>query len=54
MSISKLYGYAGKILWVNLTTKNYKIIDTPIDLAKNFVGARGFGARYYGIMLNLV
>ncbi|MCL7389310.1 MAG: aldehyde ferredoxin oxidoreductase family protein [Thaumarchaeota archaeon] len=45
MSTSKLYGYAGKILWVNLTTKSCKVIDTPIDLVKNFVGARGFGAK---------
>lgn len=45
MSSSKLYGYAGRILWVNLTTKSYKVMDTPIDLVKRFVGARGFGAK---------
>jgi len=45
VSQSKLYGYAGKILWIDLTTKSYKVTDTPLDLAKNFIGARGFGAK---------
>ncbi len=41
----KLYGYAGKILWADLSTKTYKVIETSIELVKNFIGARGFGAK---------
>jgi len=39
------YGYAGNILWVNLSTKTYKVIETPKDLIKNFIGGRGFGVK---------
>ncbi|MEM0027440.1 MAG: aldehyde ferredoxin oxidoreductase family protein [Ignisphaera sp.] len=45
MSESKIYGYAGKILWVNLSTKTSKIVETPKDLITNFIGGRGFGAK---------
>jgi len=45
MSQSKLYGYAGRILWVDLSTKTYRVVETPMELAKNFIGARGFGAK---------
>jgi len=39
------YGYAGRILYVNLT--NFKIESTELDskIIKNFIGARGLGAK---------
>ena len=40
-----LYGYAGKILWVDLTAKAVKKLDTSYELARDFIGARGFGAK---------
>jgi aldehyde:ferredoxin oxidoreductase len=39
------YGYAGKILFVDLSTKKAVAQDLPLDLAKTFIGARGFGAK---------
>ncbi|MEM1779340.1 MAG: hypothetical protein QXV81_09405 [Ignisphaera sp.] len=45
MIFPNTYGYAGQILWVNLSTKTYKVMHTPKDLIKNFIGARGFGVK---------
>ncbi len=39
-------GYAGKILFVNLTTGEIKKENTSEDLAKKFLGGVGFGAKY--------
>jgi len=39
------YGYAGKILYVDLSRGEAVSRDLPADLAKAFIGARGFGAR---------
>jgi aldehyde:ferredoxin oxidoreductase len=41
----KLYAYAGRILWIDLTSKSYSTTDTPSDLVKNYIGARGFGTK---------
>ena len=40
-----LYGYAGKILKVNLSTQEKDIGDTPSELVENYLGGRGFVAR---------
>jgi len=40
-----LYGYAGKILRVNLTTGAVQTEDTPRELAEKFLGGRGLGAK---------
>ncbi len=42
---SKLHSYAGKILRIDLTHKTATKVDTPYELARDFVGARGFGAK---------
>ncbi|HOP09734.1 MAG TPA: aldehyde ferredoxin oxidoreductase N-terminal domain-containing protein, partial [Candidatus Methanofastidiosa archaeon] len=39
-------GYAGKILFVNLSTGEIKTEDTSEDMAKKFLGGVGFGAKY--------
>jgi aldehyde:ferredoxin oxidoreductase len=39
-------GYAGKILRVNLSTGKISKENTPAEVAKNFVGGRGFGAYF--------
>ncbi|MHC1605051.1 MAG: aldehyde ferredoxin oxidoreductase family protein [Candidatus Methanofastidiosia archaeon] len=41
-----MYGYAGKVLLVNLTTGEIKKEDTSKDMAKKFLGGVGFGAKY--------
>ncbi|MEM1639878.1 MAG: aldehyde ferredoxin oxidoreductase family protein [Desulfurococcaceae archaeon] len=41
----ELYGYAGKILWINLSKKEAKKIDLDRTLAENYIGARGFGIK---------
>ena len=40
-----LYGYIGKMLFVNLSDKSYEIRELTEDLAKNFLGGYGIGAR---------
>jgi len=39
-------GYGGKILRVNLTTGKITKEQTPIDVARDFIGGRGFGAYF--------
>ncbi|MGQ9566560.1 MAG: aldehyde ferredoxin oxidoreductase family protein [Anaerolineae bacterium] len=41
-----MYGYGGKILRVNLTTGDIAASPTPEDLARDFLGGRGFGIYY--------
>jgi len=40
----ELKGYAGRILWVDLSNGEVKARDTPEDLAKEFIGGKGLGA----------
>jgi len=39
-------GYSGKILRVNLTDQTAKEEDLPLEIAKDFIGAAGFGIKY--------
>ncbi|MGA2503566.1 MAG: aldehyde ferredoxin oxidoreductase family protein [Anaerolineales bacterium] len=39
-------GYAGKILRVNLTNGTFSKEPTPADLARDFIGGRGFGIYF--------
>jgi aldehyde:ferredoxin oxidoreductase len=39
-------GYGGKILRVNLTTGKFTKEQTPADVARDFIGGRGFGAYF--------
>ena len=41
----KTFGYAGKILRINLTRKEVKTQPTEKDLMLNFLGGRGFNAK---------
>ena len=41
-----MYGYGGKILRVNLTTGAITAFPTPENLARDFLGGRGFGIYY--------
>lgn len=43
--LSKLYGYAGKILRINLTKFEIKIENVDKELARNYLGGRGFNVR---------
>jgi aldehyde:ferredoxin oxidoreductase len=43
--VLEYYGYAGRILLVDLSSRRASTQELPLDLAKNFVGARGFGAK---------
>lgn len=45
MSNKKYFGYAGKILTVDLSSSAYVVEDTPFDLIVNFMGGKGFGAK---------
>jgi aldehyde:ferredoxin oxidoreductase len=38
-------GYTGKILRVNLSDKSYRIEDTPVEMARDFIGGAGFGIK---------
>jgi aldehyde:ferredoxin oxidoreductase len=38
-------GYTGKTLVINLDNHSTKVEDTDMDAAKNFIGAKGFGAK---------
>lgn len=38
-------GYAGKILRVNLSKDEIKQTNTPVTLAKNYIGGKGFAAK---------
>lgn len=43
--MSRLYGYAGKILRINLSNRDVKVMDTPKEVVAKYVGGRGFNAR---------
>ncbi|MDR0818736.1 MAG: hypothetical protein LBN43_04085, partial [Oscillospiraceae bacterium] len=43
--VRKMNGYAGKMLFVNLTDKTYEVRELTEELAKNFVGGPSLGAR---------
>jgi aldehyde:ferredoxin oxidoreductase len=40
-----LYGYAGKMLFIDLTTGEIEEKETPKELAEDFIGGYGFGAK---------
>lgn len=40
-----MYGYAGSILRIDLSDGSHRVEDTPEDLARQFIGARGFGSK---------
>ena len=40
-----MYGFAGKYLVVDLSTKSYEIFDLPENYAKDFLGGPSLGAR---------
>lgn len=40
-----LYGYAGKMLFVNLTDQSIEEKEVTRELAENFIGGYGFGAK---------
>lgn len=44
--MADLCGYAGKILWVDLSAENYRILNTA-DYLPKWVGARGIGAMIH-------
>ena len=44
--MSDLMGYTGKILWVDLSAENYKILNTE-DYLPKWVGGRGIGAMIH-------
>jgi len=39
-------GWTGKILRVNLTNAKVSVEDLPLEVAKDYMGARGIGAKY--------
>lgn len=41
----KYFGYAGKILRINLTKGKFKVQPTEKDLILNFLGGRGFNSK---------
>lgn len=41
-----MYGYAGKILRVNLTDQTIKVEDLNLDWARRFIGGRGLATKY--------
>ena len=40
-----LYGYAGRIVRVNLTTRKIVSEDLPIEMCRLFIGGKGFGTK---------
>ncbi len=40
-----MFGYIGKLLFVNLSDHTYEIRDLPEEYARNFVGTHGLGAK---------
>jgi len=45
MDRDEYFGYAGKILTVDLGSSAYVIKPTPYDMVVNFLGGKGFGAK---------
>jgi aldehyde:ferredoxin oxidoreductase len=41
-----MYGYCGKMLFVDLTKKKYEVIELTEDVAKRFIGGYGIGAKF--------
>ena len=41
-----LYGYMGKLLYVDLTTKTWEIREVTEELARNYIGGYGLGAKF--------
>lgn len=41
-----MFGYAGKLLFVNLSTGALEIRELPEEIARNFIGGPGLGAYY--------
>ena len=41
-----MFGYMGKVLRVNLSTKKITTEPLRMDWAEKFLGARGLGSRY--------
>ncbi len=37
--------YMGKLLWVDLSGRNFRVTETPERLQSDFVGGKGFGAK---------
>ncbi len=44
-ALSKLYGYAGKVLRINLSNREVRVEETPKELVRKFLGGRGFNVR---------
>lgn len=42
-----MFGYAGKILRVDLTSGTYKVEDLNLDLAIKYIGGRGLGSKIF-------
>ena len=43
--MTKIPGYAGYILAVDLNALKHEIKDLPKELAENYIGGKGFGAK---------
>ena len=41
----RLYGYAGRVLWVDLTRESVKVKPLEEELARRYIGGKGLGAR---------
>jgi len=41
-----MYGYAGKILRINLTDQKIKVEDLKTEWAKRYIGGRGLASKY--------
>lgn len=42
-----MFGYAGKILRVNLTERKFKFEDLNLELAKKYIGGRGLASKIF-------
>jgi len=38
-------GWSGRILWIDLTKKEHRIVEYPKEWAKEYLGGRGLAAR---------
>jgi len=43
--LSRLYGYAGKVLRINLNNYEVRVEETPKELVRGYLGGRGFNVR---------
>jgi len=41
-----MYGYNGRYLRINLSTKEFKVEDLNLDVAKKYIGGRGLGTKF--------